>query len=112
MLSDDVFAYSKWELERNNSVHLAMLAHLELPATRERVAAIVGTKKGIASKMGDFFVTLYKKGDFLSAHSDIYGGTYATVIHLAEKASEQVRSLFDFFFSFLLPLSPFRAGES
>ncbi len=91
MRRDNTFAYRKWELERNNSVHAAMLAYLERPATVARVAALLGTHRGLAPRMGDFFVTLYRQGDFLSAHSDIYGGTFATVVHLAEGPAEKAR---------------------
>jgi hypothetical protein len=103
MRRDGTFAYRKWELERNNSVHAAMLSYMERPATVARVAALVGSRRGLAPRMGDFFVTLYRQGDFLSAHSDVYGGTFAAVVHLAEGPVEQARpspasALFVFFF--------------
>jgi hypothetical protein len=83
LLEKNMFAYRKWELERNNSVHLDMLNYLETPQVRERVGKILRAR--VAEKLGDFFVTLYAKDDFLSAHSDVYGGTWAVVIYLADE---------------------------
>lgn len=83
LLELDLFAYRKWELERNNSVHLDMLRYLESSSARERAGKILGAR--IANKMGDFFVTLYAKDDFLSAHSDVYGGTWAVVVYLVDQ---------------------------
>jgi Rps23 Pro-64 3,4-dihydroxylase Tpa1-like proline 4-hydroxylase len=34
--------------------------------------------------MGDFFCSLYQEDDFLSPHTDTYGGTWATVLYLSE----------------------------
>jgi hypothetical protein len=83
LLARNTFAYRKWELERNNSVHLDMKRFLESDSVLERISNILGAK--VDSKLGDFFVTLYSKDDFLSPHSDVYGGTWAVVIYLGEE---------------------------
>lgn len=78
------FAYSKWELERNNSVHLKLKAYMEHPNTLTHVAKLIQSKPGLESVMGDFFVTVYREGDFLSGHTDVYGGTWAVVSYFTE----------------------------
>ena len=86
MYEQGAFSYSKWELQRSNPVHLEIKAFMESPETIRRVERILGVQ--LKWKMGDFFTSLFRKGDFLSAHSDVYGGTWAAVAYMSEGTSD------------------------
>ena len=80
------FSYSKWELPRDNPAHLALKRHMESEPVRRRVEEVLGVR--LKPRMGDFFTSLYREGDFLSSHTDAYGGTWAAVVYLSEGEGE------------------------
>jgi Rps23 Pro-64 3,4-dihydroxylase Tpa1-like proline 4-hydroxylase len=55
---------------------------MEHPATRKRIESVLNVS--LQPRMGDYFTSLYRKGNFLTAHSDAYGGTWAAVAYFCE----------------------------
>ena len=82
LLKNGQFAYSKWELKRDNIVHREIRSYMEHFETRKRIESVLNVS--LKPQMGDFFTSLYRKSDFLTAHSDTYGGTWAAVAYFCE----------------------------
>lgn len=63
------FAYAKYELLRNDSLAVEMRRYMETPAVQARIAKLTNITQPLSNTLADFFVTLFAKGDFLSAHN-------------------------------------------
>jgi hypothetical protein len=77
-----LFAYAKYELDRNSSVFHTFETHFGDPSVTSAVAAIVGESELTLSP--GMFVSKYERSHFLSVHADSQLGTYAFVLSLTK----------------------------
>lgn len=86
------FSYGKWELNPTDPLLSEISDFMLNNETTNFVAASLGlhaNKEELSTQeLSDLFVSHFTPGDFLSAHSDVYSGSYAFVVSLTAGLAE------------------------
>ena len=82
------FSYGKWELNPVDPLILEISDYMLRNDSITFISDVLGLNSNVnaeqvsTEELSDLFVSHFATGDFLSAHSDFYSGTYAFVVSL------------------------------